>query len=300
MNLPADAVRYLAGYLQRGALTLVLGAGVSRGLGLPVWGELVQKSETSVGIPPLPTDRVDSTQLMTRMDAVKRVCQGDFLQLVRSNLYPSEYLKSGKYPLDIIYQPMLIALGAIIMSSRRGSVADVFTLNFDDVLDWYLHLHGFSTQIVSAMPALLSGAVDTRIHHFHGFLPLVEEASGHHPGFDRSRSIVLTRDDLVQRLAETPYAPWPTFISAQLLSKTFLFVGTSMSDMDLAVLLRRALPLVTDREVGFALVATHDATDNMKADLHASHIVPVVVGDYTEIPEFLLEICQIASRGNPA
>src|ERR1035437_7294833 len=55
---------------------------------------------------------------------------------------------------SILRNDLLIALGALLMGSKRGSVTEVLNVNCDDVLNWYLALHGFDTQVVTRLPSL--------------------------------------------------------------------------------------------------------------------------------------------------
>ncbi|GAA3833472.1 SIR2 family protein [Nocardioides panacisoli] len=289
LRVPDTAASMLATELRTGQLTLVLGAGVSRGMGLPPWGELVvaleTNAETSIGSPDANAD-----ELMRRTDVVRRAV-GDsekFLDAVHAALYEGARLLGSQYPEVMLESPMLIALGALVMSSRRGSVTDVFTLNFDDVLDWYLHLHGFRTQIVSELPVLFRGDVDVRIHHFHGFLPLMST-------YDRSRWLVLTHQQFVRRLAEPTSSPWSAVMGAEFLSKTVLFVGTSMSDLDVDVILSRTADLVGgSRPLGF--VVGTNVPDDRIADLEERGLVPVSLPTRDDVPRFLLSICQKAAQ----
>lgn len=284
------ARQFLAGALSQGTISLVLGAGASYGMGLPSWGKLVTEVEGLSGVAVGP-EEASSEELMRRMDVARRHL-GDpatFLETVHSALYGSSgHLGLGTYPDELLENRMLIALGALVMSSIRGSVTDVYTLNFDDVLDWYLHLHGFRTQVVSELPALLNGDVDVRIHHFHGFLPLNEQ-------YERSDWLVLSRQQLVDRLAEPTSSPWSATMGAQFLSKTILFVGTSMSDMDIDVILRRTATLVMgERPLGFALGT--EISDDRQAELLETSVVPVSFSRHADIPQFLLEVCQLAAQ----
>jgi len=83
-------------------------------------------------------------------------------------------------------------------------------------------------------------------------------------------------------------------MGAEFLSKTLLFVGTSMSDMDVDVILSRTADLVEgSRPLGFALGV--NLTDDRKAALKERGIVPVSLDDYGDIPSFLLDVCQRAA-----
>jgi hypothetical protein len=281
---------HLAGHLRSGQVTLLLGAGVSMGLGLPSWGDLVCNCEAAAKV--AVGDAEDTAEgFMVRMDIVRREVNDEerFLELVRIGLYGAELVEEGTYDVEkLTALPMLNALGALTMSSARGSVAEVYTLNFDDVLDWYLHLHGFRTQTICDLPTLVGAAADVRIFHMHGYLPLNE----HH---QNSETIVLTRRDFVKRLAEDSSAPWPALIAGNLLSKILLVVGTSMSDIDMAMLLERAKKVVAGtRTLGFVVGA------NMSAakcdDIIEAGLVPITLASHEAVPVYLLSICQRAAE----
>lgn len=283
---PLVAAQALGSYLRHGQLGLFLGAGISAGLGLPQWGELVAACEVAAS---LAVGRPDDTaeSFLRRMDAV-RLASGDrFLGLVRTCLYGDDLVRARTYPSEIVNLPMLGALGALVMSSSRGSVADVFTLNFDDVLDWYLHLHGFRSQSIGSLPQLVDGAADVRIYHLHGYLPLNER-------HESSPSIVLTRQQFVGRLAEDSAEPWPALMLTTLMSKVLLIAGTSLNDVDVAQLVERARRRVDGRRpLAFALTVGLD--EQQAQVLMESTVVPVTLGSHAEVPEFLLSVCRQAA-----
>lgn len=284
------AAEYLADLITRGELSLLLGAGVSMSSGLPSWKALVEGCEADAGLD-IPKKERSSQELMEAIDSVRRKLHrdgrdGEMFAVVRRNLYPEQYLGASTYPDEILEQRMLIAIGAMVMSSSRGSVSDVFTLNFDDLLEWYLHLHGFTTQVVSNFPMTLRGDRDVAIFHPHGFLPLVEEP------FSRSDWLVLSHSELVDRLTGDG-SKWPLLLESRFLSKRILAIGTSMNDIDLQVLFRKTRKEIGDRPLGFVLVATME-TDKQEALLEAG-LVPLVVGSHEAIPEFLMRVCRLAA-----
>lgn len=285
---PDVAAAALATYLCRGELSLLLGAGVSRGLGLPNWVELVKKCEVASGL--ADGSGESSLELMSRADTARRRIEKQgrsFMDAVHEALYPAELRENGQYADSILANRLMISLGALVMSSVRGSVTDVLSLNFDDALEWYLHLHGFRTQVVQEYPAILRSDVDVRIHHIHGFLPLREE-------YGRSEWLVLTKKQLTARLASDAGAPWPALIGVQLMSKVLLAVGSSMSDIDLDVVFERAGAAVDGaRPLGF--VVGVDLTEARQTEMLELGLVPVALAQVDEIPSLLLEICQRAA-----
>lgn len=286
------AQAYLGILLQKRELALLLGAGTSAAAGLPDWDSLVANCERAIGITPVAGR--SSQELMKAIDTVRRQLaraadDRELLDIIRVNLYPDDYLASAEYPSEILQNPMLIAIGALVMASSRGSVGDVFTLNFDDLLEWYLHLHGFSTQVVGDFPTYLSGEVDVTVFHPHGFIPLVSQV------YDRTDWLVLSHSELVERLAAGADAPWPTLLGSRFLSKRFLAIGTSMNDLDIDVHLARARQAVGGYgPIGFVVAAEIDS-DRQEALLEVG-MVPVVVGSHDKVPEFLLQVCRSAAN----
>jgi len=283
------ALRLLSGHLRRGELVLLLGAGVSDGLDLPNWRTLVERCEVAVGIDISdrdPMHRIDDVQ--GKFQRVHGSGNGDFLGFVREHLYPEQYRSERSYPRSILQKEMLIALGALVMSSVRGSVTDVLTLNFDDVLDWYLRLHGFRTQVVTDLPRMLRGDVDVHIHHIHGFLPLTA-------AWEPSDWLLLSYDQLIERLSQEAGAAWPTLIGSLFQSKVILAVGTSMSDIDVHTMLRRAQRKEA-KDVGRGFVIDRQMSEEDRSKCLRFGLTPVSVETYEEIPRFLLGICQEAAH----
>lgn len=289
---PSIANDALADLLRSGQLSLLLGAGISQGMGLPGWETLVTECEKSVDIPPV--EGRSSKELMEAIDDVRRELArrgraSDLRNLVRSNLYPEPFLRQAGYPNDIVEQRLLIAIGAMVMASSRGSVADVFTLNFDDLLEWYLHLHGFKTQVVVDFPQYLERGYDVTIFHPHGFLPLMEDV------YSESDWLVLSHRELVDRLSDVS-APWPTVIASRLLSRRFLIIGTSLNDLDIEVLLNRAFQAHGGASaLGF--VIGREISSVQAGRLLEKGLVPVSLDRYEDIPDYLLQICRHAAKG---
>lgn len=287
------AQQELTAHLRRGELTLLLGAGVSKGLGLPSFDELVAACENALHINPTETD------LFKRMDDVRHqydqvgstaTQREGFLEFIRGHLYPDRIAESGSYPRDLLQLEMLIALGALVMSSVRGSIADVLTLNFDDVLDWYLQLHGFRTQVVTDLPTWMRGDVDVHIHHIHGFLPLTGE-------WKASEWLLLTYDELVERLTRDNGDPWPTLVGSLIQSKVLLAIGTSMNDMDVDVILRRAQRYSAGgTKRGYVLGCQMTPSAIAKCDRFG--LTAISLDSYDAIPQFILKVCQEAAKSS--
>jgi hypothetical protein len=136
------------------------------------------------------------------------------------------------------------------------------------------------------LPKTLRGDVDVHVYHLHGFVPL-DRAQ-----YSPSAQLVLSQQELEDRLAKNAEYPWEALLLSRLQSKVFLAIGTSMSDTDIKVSLKRARETV-DRPLGFVL-GRHD--EDKVLELREAGLVPVSFDSHDEIPHFLLGICQIASR----
>ncbi len=285
------AIEYLGGCLGAGTLVLVLGAGTSATSGLPDWHTLIAAM----------CKEVDSKVRVKRSDSADRL-QGvadslrsehfakdepGFVSLVKKCLYSDKPLPSA-----VLRDPLLIAMGALMTGSRRGSVRRVITLNFDCVLEWYLGLHGLVPRIVHSLPHL-EGAEDIRIFHPHGFLP--------HPGMHLADSgfVVLGLDAIDKRLG-TPGEPWMEVTRHAFRTGVCLFIGLSMRsfrDRAIAPLLKTIAPELANRPTGFWLFS-RAASDVDRRELLRHNVVPVVLRGRPDYPEFLLQICRASANAN--
>jgi hypothetical protein len=280
----------LATLLRSRQLVLLLGAGISNDLGLPEWSGLVTRVAKELGDPKDYSSVRSAGELMDAIDQMRRKSGSSSEQMmatVRSALYGAAAAQSSpRHSLDVIDSRLLTALGALMMASARGSAGEVFTLNFDDILEWYLDLHGFSSEIVCELPQTLRGDVDVHVFHIHGFLPLMKDR------YQTSSWMILSKRQLEERLARNLTHAWETLLLNRLQSKVFLIVGTSMSDTDVRVSLARARDSGVDHPLGFVL-GVH--SEDKIAELRELNMVPVTFANHAEIASFLLEVCQMAA-----
>ncbi|MGA9762004.1 MAG: SIR2 family protein [Gaiellaceae bacterium] len=285
-----EAVRYLAGSLKEGTLAVFLGAGVSAGAGLPEWPKLVERLSTRAGLlNPLPQS-ASANDLQARVDLVENTIgnHDEYVEAVCQCLYEGVHLSDGQ-----LMDPLLIALGAMMMGSRRGSVRRVVTLNLDSLLEWYLMLCGLVPRVVKEPPTL-EGAEDVRIYHPHGFLP--------HPdmtGYSRSKTLILGLDAVFERLGSTKNA-WLELLRHLLRTSVCLFVGISFRsfrDPALAPIIQEIGNEVERlRPVGFCtLCDKEDATQENIGEILRRGVVPLTM-EKDDVAGFLLKICQTAGR----
>jgi hypothetical protein len=68
-----------------------------------------------------------------------------------------------------------------------------------------------------------------------------------------------------------------------------------MNDLDIDVHLERARSAIGQRSL-MGFVVDVGISDDRQAELREVGLVPVVLGDYSEIPDFLLSVCQLAAE----
>ncbi len=138
------------------------------------------------------------------------------------------------------------------MGSRRGRIREVWTLNFDDVLKWYLRVNGFVSQVITEVPSLLKDA-DVSVYHPHGYLP-----SDPHNGKASAR-IVFDDTSYANRLVGTD-EPLREATRNILASKIVLAVGLSWNDDILKnLVIDTASKIKVDPWPSGSLVRTHQS-----------------------------------------
>ena len=281
------ALSKLAHRLRAGSLALMLGAGVSSGIGLPSWWKLVKACCDAVACHSDDIDdKMSNETLRGRIDDVARMAGASYLQVVSDCLHGHV-----EYTDTIIQKPLLIALGALMMGSRRGRIRNVVTFNFDDVLEWYLDLHGFTTQVVDAIPALLREE-DLLVYHQHGFLPKNIDV------YDRSLDIVFSQMSYDIRMSDAG-KPWKELLEGILRSHVGLFVGLSGDDPILGpTLASTRIALNGSRETGFWLFRREGAKQDAarRQRMIDRNIIPLFFDSFDDIPRFLLDLCKKAAE----
>jgi hypothetical protein len=281
---PDAAAKYLGDHLFRGSLALVLGAGVSKPLGLPSWAELLKTCFAYIKVSPYKGN--DLELAATRLNEVCESKGMDVKDVLRACLYPTK----GISPPVLMTSKRMGALGAMLMGSRRGTVSDVLTFNFDSALEEYLYLHGHVVNVVTALPAL-TGSEDVTIYHPHGYLP-----SQTGPG-TATEEIVFTKESVLKRVGDTQNAWWGV-LRELVRSKILVLLGisedTAIGNALGPILAHEAPHICVDRPSAFWLAA-NKARPDFRTVLHEANVVSVAVGSHDRIDEFLLAICREAA-----
>jgi hypothetical protein len=279
---------YLASELRNARLALILGSGISADFRLPTWDALVDACCKSKGIT-IPPVRGDNRDLA---ESVRVACanQDEYLDVVQQNLFKGVDIRLEALRMN----PTLSALGSLVMSSVRGSVADVITYNFDDLLELYLDYHGFKTHIIRDVPCWNEKA-DVRILHPHGYLPS-------HPRHTRTDWIVFDRASYSNRAAREKL--WLEEQLPILRRNTCLFIGLSPRDDEVDTLISHIQndhpcrsASVPFWAVRFSIRSGDVDNDRRESKKMAERgLFLKFVRDYqTDLPRFLFEICQKAA-----
>jgi hypothetical protein len=287
---PDLASTHLANHLNDGTLVLFLGAGASKRFGLPNWVELVNALRLQVGLLANFTKDNSAEELQRGADEVLHKVKHEvkLIELVRKELY-SMLVKLDTA--QIFANPSLLAVASLLMGSKRGHISRVVTLNYDNLLQWFLSIYGFSVRTIHELPEL-EGSEDVRIYHPHGFVPV--DGSG----FSTSDFIILGLNAANRRLG-TPGDLWVELVRHQLNSGVCIFLGMSqhtLSDRALAGLFstcgEKCRP---HRPLGVWLLL-EDLLAGKDVEFQKNNIVPIQFTDPQKVAEFLFEICKKAGK----
>jgi hypothetical protein len=287
------AIRLAGNYLNSGHIGLMLGAGVSRDLNLPKWDDLVigLSEEILDDFTPKPKGTYYPTdELKELTERVKKKIndQATYFTKTKEHLY-----RKVDFDFSLAKKDLLIALSALFISKHRGTVQNVMTYNFDDILEWYFDIIGLQVNTISK-DALVFRNSDINISHIHGFLP-------HDIKYGKdSDFLIFSKKEFLQRLLSgTDY--WKEHFYEFFRRQIFITVGLSpgsladdvfpyLAQMDewyeIQKIYRR-LPY------GFAILPPGKETEDLKDDCIAQGVIPLIV-EIKDVPQTIFEIVQHA------
>lgn len=274
--------------LGAGSITLFMGAGVSMSSGkYQNWPNLVRSCTSELGLNKNIDDDEPIDNLLKYMSEVRRKLnnESEYRNFVNKHLNADAELDYAD-----MANLLLMSVGALCMGSKRGSINEVVTYNFDDLLEWYFSLNGFVAQPVTDLPYLARNP-DVTVYHPHGFLPKLTQASN-------SKTFIF--DQLsYDRTIGNETDPWFALCKQILLRKIAIFVGLSGKDPAMRTLVTRVYDSLRsegqNRPIGFLLNLDSKIED--KDDLLERGVITIGFKDYNEIYEFLFSICKNATDG---
>ena len=278
---------YLAHQLVHGRLALVLGAGISMPFGLPDWTQLLQNLYAKQGEAP-PNKPPEQQAEYLRLKFFQNDPQG-FVQAIHETLYASVTADF----VTLRANGTLAAIASLVMASRRGSVPEVITFNFDDLLEIFLSYHGFVVAPVFRRKHWVHPA-DVTVYHPHGVIPFdpnQERSHGDEVVFDQS-----SYSSVVGKAAD----PWRQTVLTILRRRTCLFIGLSGADDNLDSLMTecREQHASLDENTAYWGITFSASDDDVARRLwQARGVFYNKIADYAQdLPDKLFAICQKAAQ----
>ena len=198
----------ICGAIGRRRCILFAGAGVSMSVGLPSWSQLMDHMRSEIGLAP-----GDSDAGYQALAEYYRLPQGSIGSL-RSWMDRTWSVSEERVRGSRIHE-LIVELDFPL----------VYTTNYDNNLEVAYRLHGRDfVKVVNARDLARAAGGLPQIIKFHG-------------DFEDDQSLVLTETDYFDRLSFD--TPLDIKFRSDTLGRTILFVGYSMSDMNIRLLLHR-------------------------------------------------------------
>lgn len=284
-EMPDELDGFLADQLIKRRIALVLGAGVSNGVGLPDWKELVRRLYESKSDTPNPNHSPEQASEAFYCKHFKGQDKA-FSEQVRNVLYDGAILD----PTSLGSHALLNAIGSILTASTRGSAGYAITFNYDDLLELHLRYRGFVVNPVHELPAW-NKETDMTVLHAHGYLPSDKSSA-------TSKGIVLTRMDY-DRVIGNSANFWNQRMLDIFRSHTCIFLGLSGDDPRLTSLMLTAKEQHRsrlDNHAFWGVRAVASDTDPTNDVWTARGVFCRSLGSYSNIPDWLFNICRIAAQ----
>ena len=204
-------MKILRGRFAIGRSVLFAGAGLSASLGLPSWGQLIAHMANDLGYDPEILVRPGADYLMV----------AEYYKLEKNSIGPLRSWMDRKWIVD----------DAVLKASEaHNQIVEldfpfIYTTNYDRNIERIFELRGKQFSKVTFMLDVATASADVpHIVKFHG-------------DFDDDKSLVLTESDYFERLNFE--SPLDIKFRADILGRGVLFVGYSLADLNLRLLLYR-------------------------------------------------------------
>lgn len=297
----------LSDALKEGRLTLVCGAGVSMGIGMPSWDELLLRllkiAADKLSRDGAVADREDALQYLKEQETSSAIMVGKFLKTIlhdgflaelREALYESCHMGESSDLLEAISELAQSKDGKKILES-------IITFNFDGLLEEYFDRKGIPHKTIYS-DQIRRGSSKLPIYHVHGFLPRRGELGP-------LNDVVFSEDTYHSQFIE-PYS-WSNLIQLSTFAQnTCLFIGLSLSDPNLRRLLDISHRKSVESSVNHYIImkrisaaayskSARDMAMLMEdLDATAFGISIIWIDDFEEIPGILRDIVRGQSPGS--
>jgi hypothetical protein len=279
-------IKFLAEQLNKSRLSLVVGAGLSTEFGLPNWQTLIDKL---VGQAELPSDFVKQTAKRQASYIKTKIFKND--SSILNNRIREIIYDDAKINFETLQDSKILSsLGALIMASSRGSVSNVITFNYDDILETYLSYYGFTCESTVEGISWTTDK-DVVVHHPHGLMPCDKS-------LPIKGDIILDSSSFHSIMQESSHWKRTVF---NIMSSTFpIFIGVSGDDDHLADHVEECkknhVSLINKELAYWGIWFTTDDQTASAQIWRSLKIFPYKVSNYSEIPSILFKICQESSR----
>ena len=281
--LATDAIGRLLGMSR---LNLFLGAGISKGFGLPDWTMLIARILGKDGDAAFVADlrsksSSDQIQLLDAIDDGG----ADYFSKIHGALYRD--VKSSLLE-QLQQSPLLLAVGALVTGSCRGRISVVYTYNYDDLLEQYLRMLGYEV-CVRISPTAYSSRADVEINHVHGYLPQSWKRGG------PTEDIVLSKKSYRKRNAHIDEG-WSAAVENSTYGRTPILMGISGDDDVMHTIFERAKDKIKRNEDYHGYwIMTPDAYARNAATVLDVGMCPIPLPK-EDLPNFVFEVCQKALK----
>jgi hypothetical protein len=233
-----DSLEQLAEAVRERKAILFVGAGVSMSVGLPSWDKLIEHMAGELDIGQGTSRRRDNYQTIAEYYRIKHGTLGSLRSWMDRNWSVSrDRVKSSRL------HRLIVGLDFPI----------IYTTNYDRNLEVAFEIHGREfVKVATARDVAKVRPEVTQIVKYHG-------------DFDDDASLVLTETDYFDRL--TFDSPLDVKFRADAMGRTILFVGYSLSDMNIRLLLHRLWQTWNrsgyeqDRPPSFVFMPTRDPVE---------------------------------------
>lgn len=262
-----------------GKNTLMLGAGLSKSLGLPGWDEMLQRL--------LELLKVNKLLSINDYSACQNDCNNDPLIKAR---YLKHYYNDSQFSLisgirTLLYQSTRgnrALLDSVVAMIKTGRIESVVTYNYDELLEESLQKEGISCTPIDRSNRPLPGTLP--IHHIHGMVARKTDV-------DYDSNVVLSEDDYHGLYNDAFH--WANVEQLHDLSQTScFFIGLSLKDPNLRRLLDISYSRGTGEAVHYAFLPRKEYEEPAKAeDIFFNMGVNIIwFEDYDELPGMVLEL----------
>lgn len=272
-----DSVKEIKKAQENNQLVIFVGSGVSNNSNVPTWGALIRKFADKIGYDKcISCKKAGKTCPKPNCEDRYAFTQDEYLRI------PEYYFQSDTSEEKADYYQIIQS--TLKCDNGPNSIDDeiftilphhIITTNYDSLLEDSTNLNSQLYTVVSQDSDLLSKASDRYIIKMHGDLKAPD-------------TIVLKESDYIDYEQKHPLIS--TFIRSLLVNHTFVFLGYSLNDYNLNLIIGwinyfKKIYDVAERPHSF-LVASHEPSDFEKARLEDKNIYVV---DISSLPDDLLE-----------